>query len=129
MDWSIAERRKANYTYLHGMDQIASATELGTDGFVSALSNAFPELAVAIWEATRSDDLDRAFRLQSQFLKLGRATEFGPAHACLEVMCKHRGLLKRMLPRPLRPLDAETARKVVEVVETVGATPNLHLVG
>jgi dihydrodipicolinate synthase/N-acetylneuraminate lyase len=127
-DWPASERRKQNFSYLHGMDQIASATDLGTDGFVSALSNAFPELAVAIWDATRADDLDRAFRLQSQFLRLGRATEFGPGHACLEVICKHRGLLSRMIPPPLRSLDPETARRVVEVVEEVGVLPNLDLV-
>jgi 4-hydroxy-tetrahydrodipicolinate synthase len=127
-DWSVSERRKHNFSYLHGTDQIASATELGSDGFVSALSNAFPELAVAIWDAIRVDDFDRAFRLQSQFLRLARALEFGPAHACLEAICKHRGLLKRMLPLPLRPLDPETARKVVALVEEVGAVPSLDLV-
>lgn len=125
LDWSIADRRELNFTYLHGMDLIATATELGTDGFVSALSNPFPEIAVAAWNATRSDELDRAFRLQSQFLHLARATEFAPMHSCLEVMCKHRGILKRMTPSPLRPVDSETAARIVAVMEAVGVVPEL----
>jgi 4-hydroxy-tetrahydrodipicolinate synthase len=44
-------------------------------------------------------------------------------HACLEVMCRHRGFLQRMLPAPLRPLDTELARRVIEVVESVGVLP------
>jgi dihydrodipicolinate synthase/N-acetylneuraminate lyase len=124
-EWTAAEREQMGFVYLHGFDQVATATDLGTDGFVSALANAFPEIAVAAWEAARADELERAFRLQSQFLRLARATEYGPMHACLEVMCKHRGLLSRMLPEPLRSLDAETARRVVAVVESVGAVPEL----
>ena len=91
---------------------MAISTELGADGFVSALSNPLPELTVAIWDAARADDAERAFRLQSQFTRLARATGFGPMHACLEAMCRHRGLLDRMLPPPLRSLDPEAARRV-----------------
>ena len=127
-EWTAAERRRLGFAYLHGFDQIATATDLGTDGFVSALANAFPEIAVAAWDAAVGDDFERAFRLQSQFLQLARATEYGPMHACLEVMCKHRGLLNRMLPEPLRSLDAETARRIIDVVESVGVVPELAAV-
>lgn len=123
IDWPAPERRGLDFAYLHGTDQIATSAELGADGFVSALSNAFPELAVALWEAVRAADFEAAFRLQSQFLRLARVTGFGPLHACLEVICKHRGFLDRMLPSPLRPLDPETAARVVEVVESVGVLP------
>jgi 4-hydroxy-tetrahydrodipicolinate synthase len=123
LDWPTAERRRQEFSYLHGTDLLANSTELEADGFVCSLSNPFPELAVAIWNATRTKDAGRAFQLQSQFSRLGRATEFGPMHACLEVMCRHRGLLDRMLPAPLRPLEAEIARRVVAVVEEVGALP------
>lgn len=125
LDWTIAERRGQDFSYLHGTDQLALSTDLGSDGFVTSLSNAFPELAVAIWDAARQDNAERAFRLQSQYSKLARATGFGPMLACLEVMCRHRGLLDRMLPAPLRSLDAPTARRVIDVLETVGALPEL----
>lgn len=129
LDWPVAERRQLDFTYLHGTDQLATSAELHADGFVSALSDGLPELAVAIWDAVRSDDAERAFRLQSQFLRIARATAFGPMHACLEVIFRHRGYLDRMLPKPLRPLDAETARRVIEVVETVGVLPELASTG
>ena len=129
LDFPTADRQALNFSYLHGSDQISISTELGADGFVSALSNALPELSVAMWDATRADDAERAFRLQSQFLRISLATGFGTMHACLEVIMKHRGFLDRMLPSPLRPLDPETAKRVVEVVESVGVLPELAASG
>ena len=123
LDWTAAERKSLGFSYLHGTDLLANSTEMGADGFVSSLTNPLPELSVAIWDAVLGDDAERAYRLQSQFSRLARATGFGPMLACLEVICRHRGLLTRMLPAPLRPLDAETARRVIEVVESVGVLP------
>jgi 4-hydroxy-tetrahydrodipicolinate synthase len=123
LDWPCAERRRQGFSYLHGTDQLAVSASLGADGFVSSLANAFPELAVAIWEAVQADDAERAFRLQLQLSRLARAIGFGPMLACLEVICRHRGLLERMLPQPLRSLDVESARRVVDVIESVGVLP------
>ena len=123
LDWTAAERKSLDFSYLHGTDLLANSTDLGADGFVSSLTNPLPELAVAIWDAALDDDAERAYRLQAQFSRLARAAGFGPMLACLEVICRHRGLLTRMLPAPLRPLDAETARRVIEVVESVGVLP------
>ena len=123
LDWTAAERKSLGFSYLHGTDLLANSTDLGADGFVSSLTNPLPELSVAIYDAVLDDDAERAYRLQSQLSRLARATGFGPMLACLEVICRHRGLLTRMLPAPLRPLDAETARRVIEVVEAVGVLP------
>jgi dihydrodipicolinate synthase/N-acetylneuraminate lyase len=123
LDWTSADRRRQDFSYLHGTDLVAVSAALGSDGFVTALANPLPELAVALWDASRGDDAERAFRLQTQFSRLARATGFGPMHACLEAMCRHRGLLRRMLPAPLRSLDAATARRIVEVMEEVGIQP------
>jgi dihydrodipicolinate synthase/N-acetylneuraminate lyase len=125
LDWPADERRAMGFSYLHGSDQISVSTDLGADGFVSALSNFLPELVVAMWDAVRAEDAERAFRLQSQFMRIARATGFGPMHACLEVIARHRGLLDRMLPAPLRPLDDETARRIVAIVEAVGVQPDM----
>lgn len=123
LDWPVAERRRMNFSYLHGNDQMALSATLGADGFVSALSVPLPELTVALWDAAQLDDPARAFRLQLQLTQLARATAFGPMLACIEVLCRHRGYLDRMLPPPLRSLDAETARRIVDVAELVGVTP------
>lgn len=123
LDWPVAERRRMGFSYLHGNDQMATSTTLGADGFVSAMSVPLPELTVAIWDAARLDDPARAFRLQMQLTKLTRLTGFGPMLACIEALCQHRGLLDRMLPPPLRSLDAETARRVSDVAELIGVEP------
>ena len=128
LDWSWEERREMNFSYLHGTDMLATSTELGADGFVSSLTNPLPELAVAIWDATRNDELHRAFRLQSRFLNIGRTTTYGPFHACLEVIFQYRGLLTRMLPPPLQPVDRETARRINAVIEEVGVLPEAERV-
>jgi dihydrodipicolinate synthase/N-acetylneuraminate lyase len=125
LDWPPAERRRQGFSYLHGTDQLAISAGLGADGFVSSLANALPELAVAVWDAVQADDAERAFRLQLQFSRLARVMGFGPVLACLEVMCRHRGLLERMLPAPLRSLDEAAARRVVDVLESVGVLPEL----
>ena len=126
LDWPVVERRGLDFSYLHGYDQLAMSTELDADGFVSALSNPLPELSVAIWDAAQADDCQRAFRLQSQFTRLAQAMGFGPMLACLEVLCRHRGLLQRMLPPPLRSLDPEMAQRVIDLADVVGVLPDLE---
>ena len=123
LDWPVAERRRMNFSYLHGSDQMAISTTFGADGFVSAMSNPLPELAVAIWNAARLDDPARSYTLQIQLTKFSRVVGFGPMLACLEVLCRHRGLLDRMLPAPLQSLDAETARRIIDVAELIGVKP------
>jgi len=123
LDWSVAERRRQGFTYLHGNDLVALSTDLSSDGFVTSMANPFPELAVALWDAARAGDAGRAFRLQSQFSRLARLTGFGPMLACLEAACRHRGFLDRMLPAPLRSLDEATRRRVVELIDEIGALP------
>jgi 4-hydroxy-tetrahydrodipicolinate synthase len=123
LDWPGGDRRKVGFSYLHGTDLVGISTALGADGFVTSMANPFPEVAVALWDAVRQGDTARAFGLQVQFSRLAQITGFGPNLACLEVVCRQRGLLKRMLPAPLRPLDPETAQRVVDVVESVGFLP------
>jgi 4-hydroxy-tetrahydrodipicolinate synthase len=123
LDWPIPERRRQEFSYLHGNDLLALSTGLGSDGFVTSLSNPFPELMVAQWDAARAQDPARSYRLLVQAVRLGRIAGFGPNLACLEVACRHRGLLNRMLPRPLRPLDSDAQRRVIEVLETEGVAP------
>ena len=123
LDWSKDVRKARGYAYLHGNDLLANSIELGADGFVSALADAFPEIAVAIWDAMESLDYDRAYQLQGQFSRLGAATNLGPMLACLEVACRHRGLLERMLPAPYRSLSPSDADRVIEAIESVGFLP------
>ncbi len=126
LDWPVAERRRMDFAYLHGNDQLALSTTFGADGFVSAMSNPLPELCVALWDAARSDDPARAFQLQVQLSQFVRVVGFGPMLACVEVLCRHRGFVDRMLPPPLRSLDPETARRIVDVAELLGVVPQIN---
>lgn len=122
-DWPRAEREAQGFRYLLGNDLLANSIDLGADGFVSALADAFPEVAVAIWNAMENSSQGRAARLQGQFSRLGAATNLGPMLACLEAACRHRGLLERMLPAPYQSLDEAGARRVVEAIEAAGIEP------
>ncbi len=121
--WTLEERRRQGYSYLAGNDNLSQATAMGADGFVTSLSNAFPELAVAIWESTRSGDLTRSSQLQHQWLRLAHTTSLGPMLACLEVACQHRGILDRMLAHPLRRVDEAVADRIVQLIDEVGHLP------
>lgn len=124
VEWPRAERRRLGFSYLHGNDLVAPSTEMGADGFVISLSDPFPELCVAIWEAVHSDDAERAFRLQAQLNRLAAAMTHGTYLGCIEAACRHRGLLDRMLPRPLRSLDAAAARRVAATLDLVSVLPD-----
>jgi 4-hydroxy-tetrahydrodipicolinate synthase len=123
LDWPVEERRQMGFSYLHGTDLIALSTELGADGFVTSLANPFPELAVATWNAARGDDAERAFLLQAQFSRLAQIGSFGTGLAPLEAACRHRGLLTRMLPKPLKSLDRDATARVTRLLDTVGVLP------
>lgn len=123
-NWSQVERRSKNFTYLHGSDLIGTSTALGADGFVPAMGNAFPELCVALWDAARSGDDAKAFRLQNQLTRLGRCLELGPMLACLEAACRHRGFFNRMLASPAASLDELTTRRLIREIELVGVLPD-----
>jgi 4-hydroxy-tetrahydrodipicolinate synthase len=124
LEWTPAERRRLGFSYLHGNDLLALSTEMGADGFVVSISDPFPELAVAIWDAVQADDAERAFRLQAQLCRLCGAMVHGTYLACLEAALRHRGLLERMLPKPLRPLDEPAARRVAATLDEVGVLPD-----
>lgn len=123
LDWSPSDRAALGFSYLHGSDAIGVSTEMGADGFVSALSDIVPALAVALWDAARSGHDERVHALQLQFSRLGRAQTFGPSHACLDAAGRHLGLFKSMLPHPLRPLTPEASQRVAALFDSVGHLP------
>jgi 4-hydroxy-tetrahydrodipicolinate synthase len=124
LDWTPADRRALNFSYLHGNDSVGLSTAMGADGFVISLSNPFPELCVATWDAVRAGDEARAYRLIVQLQRLGQIASFGTYLGCLEAAMRHRELLDRILPAPLRSLDAAAADKVAGVLDAAGVLPD-----
>ncbi len=119
--WSRGEREAMGFSYLHGSAMIATTGALGADGFVTGLSGVFPELCVAAWNAVRAGDDEAAARYERQLIKLTAALEHGPALACLEAMCQHRGIAELISAHPQSRLTPDAARRVVEAVEESGA--------
>jgi 4-hydroxy-tetrahydrodipicolinate synthase len=59
------------YTLFAGLDDVAfEGLVLGARGWVSGLTNAFPRESLALFEAVRSGDLDRARRIYRWFMPL-----------------------------------------------------------
>jgi 4-hydroxy-tetrahydrodipicolinate synthase len=125
LDWNRLEREELGFSYLHGSDLIGVSTAMGADGFVSALSDIVPALAVALWNAATGGAREQESVLQHQYSRLGRVQSFGPSHACLDAAGRHLGLFTSMLPEPLKPLDDAATRKVVRVFEEVGHLPDV----
>jgi 4-hydroxy-tetrahydrodipicolinate synthase len=121
--WKEDERRDLDFCYLHGSDLIGLSTELGADGFVSALSDVVPALAVALWNAAERGDHATTGQLQAQFSRLGRALEFGPFLACLDAAGRALRLFASMLPPPLQPLDLAAEARVTAVFHKTGTEP------
>jgi 4-hydroxy-tetrahydrodipicolinate synthase len=124
LDWTRAERRADGFSYLHGNDLVGPSTATGSDGFVITVSDAFPEICVALYEAVESGDEETSWRLQAHLTRLTRAFEAGPRYlACLEAVLRHRGWLDRMLPAPLRSLGEEESRRIGRILDEVGVLP------
>ena len=119
--WPRSERESLGFSYLHGSALVATATALGADGFVTGLAGVFPELCIDAWNAARAGDDESAARFERQLIKLTATLEHGPAMACLEVMCQHRGLCDWISAHPQSRLAPDAARKVIEAVEECGA--------
>ena len=105
---------------------MALSTELGADGFVTSLANPFPELAVALWDAAREATTPSG-RSGSSRSSPGwpGSPGSGRCSPAWRPPAATAACSERMLPAPLRSLDAETARRVVEVIEAVGVLPEL----
>jgi 4-hydroxy-tetrahydrodipicolinate synthase len=120
LGWSSAERRELGFSYMMGTDNLADATRAGSDGFVTSISNAAPELSVAIWNAVRAGESARAFELQARLNRLGAILNRRPGLSGLEAVCRHRGFLRHMLPAPWKSLDEAMERQIIDEFESMG---------
>ena len=84
------------------------------------LSDAFPELAVAIWDAVSADDAQQAFTLQSQFspLLVNGRYEASPAAGSSAAIAD----FSNVLPKPLRSVDdrQETHPTLIDAIAIAG---------
>jgi 4-hydroxy-tetrahydrodipicolinate synthase len=95
----------------------------GGDGTISGNSNVIPEYFVAIWDAFKNGDYERAKKLQLATNKL-IAIVSGPNNlARYKAGLVHRGVIKTdTLRSPLRPLTAEEKKSYLETLDKMDFT-------
>ncbi|GAA0675443.1 dihydrodipicolinate synthase family protein [Natronoarchaeum mannanilyticum] len=105
-------REHPEFTYLVGANRLAHAgLSLGCDGAVLSVANAFPEIAVELYEAARAGDDERARELQGDLSDLLDAMQQGPFLAGVKAALDLRGFDVGPMRSPLRSFsdDQKTA--------------------
>ncbi|SNZ04961.1 2-keto-3-deoxy-phosphogluconate aldolase [Natronoarchaeum philippinense] len=104
-------------TYLIGVDRLAyTGLSLGCAGAVVAVANAFPEVAVELYEAVRAGDDERARELQSDLSAVQAAIEQGPFLAGVKAMLDLRGFDVGPLRSPLQSFDDDQREQLRETL-------------
>ncbi|SMO75856.1 dihydrodipicolinate synthase family protein [Halorubrum cibi] len=104
-----------SFTVFQGFDsQLYPSVSLGVDGGIHALSQVIPEVFVAMGDAIRAGDDDRALRLHRRGIVplFDRCGEHGFAPAT-KVAAAHRGFIPNPAVRPPLTLPDEAAREAI----------------
>ncbi|GAA0513824.1 4-hydroxy-tetrahydrodipicolinate synthase [Halorubrum aquaticum] len=104
-----------SFTVFQGFDsQLYPSVSLGVDGGIHALSQVIPEVFVALGDAIRAGDDDRALRLHRRAIVplFDRCGEHGFAPAT-KVAAVHRGFIPDPAVRPPLTLPDEAAREAI----------------
>lgn len=108
-------RTPDEFTVFQGVDaQLYPSVSLGVDGGIHALSQAIPEVFVALGEAIRAGDDDRALALHRQGVTplFARCVDHGFAPVA-KVAAAHRGFIPSPRVRPPLTLPDEAAREAI----------------
>ena len=104
-----------SFTVFQGVDaQLYPSLSLGVDGGIHALSQAIPEVFVALGEAVRAGDDDRALTLHRRGIAplFGRCGDHGFAPVA-KVAAAHRGFIPDSTVRPPLTRPDEAAREAI----------------
>ena len=100
-------------TVIVGTDaMVVEAMEAGAAGVVSAIADCFPEAMVALYEAMRAGDKERAAGLQAHVVKLRDALKRGPYVHPYKLAVQWRGLEFGTMRAPLRECTAAEAADI-----------------
>ena len=89
---------------------------MGCHGAVSAVANAFPEVAVELYEAVRAGDDERARELQSDLSAVQEAIEQGPFLAGVKAALDLRGFDLGPVRSPLQSFDDDQREQLRETL-------------
>jgi len=106
-----------------GLDDIAfEALMLGSRGWVSGLTNAFPLESLALYAAIRSGDLERALRIYRWFMPLLHLDSEHDLVQSIKLAEQVMGRGSERVRPPRLPLEGKRRTQVIEMVERAKAT-------
>lgn len=110
------------YKILAGLDDVAlEGLLLGASGWVSGLTNAFPEESVALVEAVRTGDLDRARKIYRWFLPLLHLDADPDLVQCIKLAEQVMGRGSERVRMPRMPLTGARRKQVIDMVNDAAA--------
>lgn len=111
------------FSVLSGNDaQIAWALLAGADGAIASTANVAPELCVAIYDAVRASDIERARALQASLARLRAAFDFGTFPVVVKEALALVGEPVGPCRAPVGPLDATTRERLRALLDEVRQT-------
>ncbi|PHQ40225.1 dihydrodipicolinate synthase family protein [Halorubrum persicum] len=111
----VIRRTPESFTVFQGVDaQLYPTVTLGADGGINALSQVIPEAFVALGEALRAGDDDRALALHREAIAplFARCADYGFAPAT-KVAAAHRGFIPDPAVRPPLTLPDAAGREAI----------------
>jgi len=97
---------------------IVVGLQMGCDGFIGGLHNVCPHMAVALWEAFRSGDLETAKQLQQDLIATWEIFRFGNIWGAFDEALRHLGLAERATGSPyISTLKANEAAQVRAILD------------
>lgn len=111
------------YVILAGLDDLAlEGLVLGAAGWISGLTNVFPQESVALYDAVQEGDLDRARAIYRWFLPLLHLDAQPNLVQCIKLAEEVMGRGSERVRPPRLPLSGEERAFVVKLVETAAAS-------
>lgn len=111
------------YTLLAGLDDVAlEGLLLGAVGWVSGLTNAFPQESIQLVEAIRAGDLNRARAIYRWFMPLLHLDAEHDLVQSIKLAEQIMGRGSERVRPPRLPLSGERRRQVTAMVERAAAT-------
>lgn len=111
------------YKILAGLDDVAlEGLLLGACGWVSGLTNAFPEESVALVKAVEAGDLDRARKIYRWFLPLLHLDADPDLVQCIKLAEQVMGRGSERVRMPRMPLSGARRKQVIDMVTEAAAT-------
>lgn len=111
--------RRDDFSVLTGSEfLIVVGLQMGCDGFIGGLHNICPHMAVALYQAYREGDLERARALQRDLEATWQLFKFGNIWGAFDEALRHLGIAECATGAPYRSkLGAEDAREVRAIVD------------